>query len=136
MPRTKPANCTFQGRHHTPETIRKIREANLRIWGHRRGSHIPEWQRQLVKETTARGERHYEWKGQDAGYRAKHVWINREAGRASYCFNPNCLAPNSTRFQWANVSKEYRRDVNDYIPLCATCHKNWDMGKIEINITH
>jgi len=31
---------------------------------------------------------------------------------------------------WANLSGQYKRDISDWVELCAKCHKNFDMGKI------
>jgi hypothetical protein len=33
------------------------------------------------------------------------------------------------RFDWANKSGKYMRDIADYIQLCPSCHKLYDGGK-------
>ena len=64
------------------------------------------------------------WKGDEAGYVAKHMWINKHYGKARSCsFNKN---HKSTRYHWANISGKYKREVTDYIPLCPSCHKIFD----------
>ena len=37
-----------------------------------------------------------------------------------YCRKENC------RFEWANISGEYKRDLNDWMNLCVSCHKKYD----------
>ena len=64
------------------------------------------------------------WKGQEASYFAKHMWIIKHVGKASKCsFDPTHTAK---RFEWANVSGEYLRDASDYIELCPSCHRKFD----------
>lgn len=31
------------------------------------------------------------------------------------------------QIHWANVSKEYKRDLADWIRLCQKCHKAYDL---------
>lgn len=81
-----------------------------------------------------REEKHPEWKGDKASYAAKHMWIRNKYGKAIICQNPNCTYKNPKRYEWANISKEYKRNKNDYIQLCPSCHRKWDMGKLIIKI--
>lgn len=73
------------------------------------------------------GKKARRWKGMEAGYVAKHMWIKKHYGKASKCENPDCTYENPKRFEWANVSGEYRREVDDYIQLCPSCHRKRDM---------
>jgi hypothetical protein len=68
------------------------------------------------------------WKGEEAGYVAKHMWIGKHHGKASKCENPNCVSKNPKRFEWANISGNYLRDVSDYKMLCPSCHRRMDYG--------
>lgn len=73
------------------------------------------------------GDKSRRWKGENAGYVAKHMWIIKHFGKASKCeFNSNHKAK---RYEWANVSGEYRRDKSDYIELCPSCHRIMDNRK-------
>lgn len=96
-------------------------------------NHIP-WNKglhiQLTDDLTGleighqKGEKHHLWKGDFASYSALHYWIQREIGKAHFClFNKNHV---STRYHWANISKIYKRDVTDYMPLCPSCHFKYD----------
>jgi len=60
------------------------------------------------------------WKGDNASYVAKHMWVYKHRGKARIC-EPH-PEHNALRFEWANISGKYLRDVNDYIQLCPSCH--------------
>lgn len=62
------------------------------------------------------------WKGSDAGYMALHNWIRRHKPKSGSC--SDCGAEGRT--DWANVSGEYRRDLDDYRELCRPCHRRFD----------
>ena len=68
------------------------------------------------------GERSVEWKGDDAGYQAKHMWIRKQLGTPSECENCTLKSSNSRQFHWANISGEYKRDLSDWVRLCVSCH--------------
>lgn len=34
-----------------------------------------------------------------------------------------------SRYEWANISGEYKRDRSDWVMLCPSCHRKIDMGK-------
>jgi len=62
-------------------------------------------------------------KGDLASYPAIHHWIRKQKGRAKEC--ERC-GESVKLVQWANVSGEYYRDVDDYIALCRSCHWAFD----------
>lgn len=62
------------------------------------------------------------WKGDEVAYRTLHAWVARHKGRPAAC--SHCGA--NGRTDWANVSGEYLRDLDDYIALCRRCHKAFD----------
>lgn len=76
------------------------------------------------------GEELYNWKGEGASYHSKHAWIHRHRGKAKMCSNENCSRQNVKIFHWANLSGRYKRDFNDYIQLCPSCHRYFDKGKL------
>lgn len=63
------------------------------------------------------------FKGENVGYDALHDWVNRHKGKASIC--KHC-GKDYGRIEWANKSHEYKRDLNDWIPLCKSCHIKFD----------
>jgi len=67
-------------------------------------------------------EKHWMWKGDDAGYRAKHQWIEKMKGKACMC--EDCGVRGLNRYHWHNLDKKYTRELNKYKQLCPTCHKN------------
>jgi hypothetical protein len=72
------------------------------------------------------GTKHHFWKGEFTSYRNMHRWVVRLKGQPTQC--ENCKTDKLTGHQihWANVDHQYRRDTNDYIRLCAKCHKSYD----------
>jgi hypothetical protein len=33
----------------------------------------------------------------------------------------------SRKYEWANISKIYKRDISDYVQLCKSCHMLFDL---------
>jgi hypothetical protein len=67
-----------------------------------------------------REENNPSWKGDKAGYVALHKWIRRKMGNPTYCSNN---IKHGGRFEWANISGEYKRDIKDWHQLCHSCNK-------------
>lgn len=67
------------------------------------------------------------WKGMEASYTPKHKWLDRHYGHlkkeCSRCGATNC------RIEWANISGKYLREIEDYMPLCVSCHRRMDLHK-------
>lgn len=58
-------------------------------------------------------------------YKALHYCIGKKWGRDSVC--EHCPRTEGTRFDWANVSGEYREhDRSDWLRLCRYCHLKLD----------
>jgi len=75
-------------------------------------------------------ERHQNWQGADAGYEAKHKFMRKNLGKATYCgLNHTHTA---RRFEWANLDHKYSRNPADYIQLCQSCHRHYDLGNLAI----
>ena len=66
------------------------------------------------------------FKGELAGYGSKHAWIYRHKGKAGKCVFCN---KKDCRYTWANISGIYKRDLNDYMELCYSCHKKYDLDR-------
>lgn len=82
------------------------------------------------------GNKNHNWKGIRATIQAKHTWIYRNYGKSNMCFNINCSHDKPKKFNWANISGKYYRNIDDYIMLCAGCHKRMDMDRIFNNHCH
>ena len=70
------------------------------------------------------------WKGEDVGYKGLHQWVSRNLGKPSKC--ERCGTINAKRFEWANRSRKYLRDLSDWIRLCKSCHQYCDANKIKL----
>lgn len=99
-----------QGWRPTAETRRRMSKAHL---GKQTGSENPRW------------------KGDAAKYAAQHHWIRSHKTKTGIC--EECqrdLGPNGPRgTQWANISGDYRRDVDDFRELCPPCHRRFDVSR-------
>ena len=73
-----------------------------------------------------RGENHYKWKGVNVRYRGLHSWIQRTLGKPNECKMCGLKDKNGRRFHWANISRKYKRELDDWIRLCVKCHKKYD----------
>ncbi len=66
------------------------------------------------------------WKGESAGYVAKHLWIVKHYGNATQCsVDTEHVA---RRFEWHNISGEYKRDMSDWTQLCPSYHRKLHKG--------
>lgn len=78
---------------------------------------------EFSSQTTLR-ENNINWKGDNVGYIALHAWVYRQLGEAR---NWDCVYCGSEdNAEWANVSREYKRELDDWIPLCRKCHFRYD----------
>jgi hypothetical protein len=58
------------------------------------------------------------WKGDKVGYKRLHAWIRKNKSKPEFCEECNINKPSDV----ANISGEYKRDINDYRWLCRRCH--------------
>lgn len=70
------------------------------------------------------GINHHNWKGDKVGYTSLHSWVRRQLGSPNKC--EMCGKTESKKFEWANISHEYKRDLLDWIRLCTKCHRHYD----------
>lgn len=90
----------------------------------KKGKHYPHLQ----------GENHYAWKGDDVGYFALHSWLRRTKGSPDRKCT-ECSSTTAKRYEWANISGEYKRDATDYRSLCKSCHQKetYKKGEQKVN---
>ena len=60
-------------------------------------------------------------------------WVQRKLGAPKMCWECGFTSENNRQFHWANISRAYKRDLEDWARLCATCHKAYD--GVGINLT-
>jgi len=79
-----------------------------------------------VKKYTEKntGENNVNWKGENVSYRELHKWLNKKFGKPRQC--QHCNSTSEKIYDWANISKEYKRDLDDWIRLCRSCHIKYD----------
>lgn len=94
------------GTKHTQDQLRKMSQSN-------KGKHF-------IKRPDVEGELNQNWKGDSVSYRSLHKWVARKLGKANRCEN-NPLHK-STRYHWANISHEYKRDLSDWKQMCPSCN--------------
>ena len=71
------------------------------------------------------GEGSPHWKGDEVGYYGLHDWVTRHQGQPVGCEECGTDDP-VKRYEWANISGEYRRDRSDFRRLCKKCHNDLD----------
>ena len=67
-------------------------------------------------------ENNPQWKGDNVGYDSLHRWIERHKPKPKICEICKTKKP----YDLANISGEYKRDINDFQWLCRTCHMKSD----------
>ncbi len=70
------------------------------------------------------GDKNPMWKGEQVGYTALHDWVVLRLGKPRKCMF--CGVTNAKRYNWANISRNYKRELNDWIRLCTSCHMKFD----------
>jgi len=73
-----------------------------------------------------KGKNHKLWKGDKVGYQSLHTWIQRELGKPDTCEFCGKSGLKGRFIHWANKSKKYKRDLADWLRLCAKCHYHYD----------
>jgi hypothetical protein len=89
------------------------------------GAHYQRWRRHGDPEHLKgrpSGSTHYAWKGERAGYQAKHLRVAHVRGSAPSCIW-GCIE--TKRFEWANLTGDYE-DPDDYAAMCISCHRRYD----------
>lgn len=59
-------------------------------------------------------------------YGGIHSFVRRYYGVPKVC--ENCGKTEDKKFEWANVSGKYILDKSDWIRLCCSCHRKFDLG--------
>jgi len=72
------------------------------------------------------GKKHFAWKGNKVSYRGLHQWVIRKKGYPKICSKCGKLVLNHRFIHWANIDHKYRRNLNDFISLCKSCHTIYD----------
>lgn len=73
-----------------------------------------------------RGKKHPSWNGNKVDYSTLHQWVRRYLGKPDTCEHCNTSDLSGRQIHWANKSGSYKRRLDDWIRLCAPCHKKFD----------
>ena len=113
------------GLTHSKETRAKLKERHKGMLGKKHSDEakrkIGEAHKLLIYGTE---ESAYNWRGDKAGTMAMHEWVKRHKGKAVEYICEHCGKQAS---EWSNVDHSYKRKLEDYTPLCSSCHKIYDI---------
>ena len=70
------------------------------------------------------GNDHHNWKGEEVGYHALHIWLAKHKTKTGIC--SRCNAERYT--EWANIApgRPRSRNLDDYVEVCKPCHMELD----------
>ena len=80
------------------------------------------------KVEAMQNEKHPNWKGENVSYVALHTWVARYLGKPCICEFCGRNGLKGKQIHWANKSREYKRDLEDWLRLCVPCHKKYDLA--------
>jgi hypothetical protein len=142
LERRRKISQTLKGRKKTEEHCRNISLGQKGIPRPYSRGPRPEWVKEKMRGPKTEQHKaniklhhaHY-WKGKLGGnynainhswYTAVHNWIYRQVGKPKQC--EKCLVTSDqAKIHWANVSQEYKREISDWLALCAKCHRFYDI---------
>jgi hypothetical protein len=70
------------------------------------------------------GKNNWKWKGDKVGYGGLHMWIKGQKGKPLFCKMKDITCQG--KFEWANISHTYKRDIEDFMSLCKSHHARYD----------
>jgi hypothetical protein len=76
-----------------------------------------------------KGENNASWKGDQVSYAALHHRILVARGKASMCVNRPSFGCTSISFEWAHIHDTDPYNVENYVELCASCHRKYDVKR-------
>ena len=71
--------------------------------------------------TLTQGKNNAQWKGKDVGYFSLHNWVSYHLGKPKLC--SSCGTTEAKKYEWSNISGEYKREASDWERLCVSCHR-------------
>ena len=109
-------NCGFnKGKKFTKEHRKKLSEAHKGQVAWCTGKKNPK----------VTGEKNFNWKGDKASKVAIHLWVRRHRGKPQ-AYSICGRTVEETVIDYANIDHKYKRNLEDYIPMCRKCHRNYD----------
>lgn len=81
------------------------------------------------------GENNSSWKGNKVGYYALHAWINKSFGTPDTCEICGKTGLTGRDINWANKDGTYQRNRDNWLRLCASCHKKHDKSWLNYRLS-
>jgi len=114
----KKISKAHKGKKFTKEHKRKLSVAKL-------GTKRSEETKKKISDGH-KGEKAYQWKGDDVGYRALHHWVQKQLGTPRFCEECGNRSLEHRQYHWSNISGKYKRKLTDWRRLCVKCHLTLD----------
>ena len=115
---------------------KRIKEGRIKIWN-KGGKHSPESiekmsKAKLGKKLTAEHKKRVgdSLQGESVNYRNLHRWVVKYKGQPDICSHCNLSGLTGRKIHRANKSRIYKRELSDWLRLCAKCHKAYDSKKM------
>ena len=74
-----------------------------------------------------RGENNNNWKGDNVGKVALHLWVVYHKGKPTKCEHCGKDGLSGYKIHWANTNHKYKRNLDDWLRLCVSCHRKYDI---------
>ena len=125
-------SIALKGRKFSKEHKRKLSESHKGENHHFYGKHLSKNHRKNISEAVKGriDEKANAYKGDKVGYVGLHDWVQSRLGKPRKC--EHCKTEKAKKFEWANISRKYKRDLSDWIRLCTSCHRLYDYGRISL----
>lgn len=85
----------------------------------------------IIQRNNTNGQFIDGWSGYKTCVRCNNEFLAR-SGIAKICDGckkcEHCDTKTSVRYEWANISHQYKRDLDDWMELCKKCHMAYDKG--------
>lgn len=121
---------TCLGRKQTPEQIRKIKEARARqVVTPEHRKNIGKSLKKLWESGSMKKEEWWIWKGDKVGYGGLHERVRKELGRPEECEHCSKTGLKGKQIHWANKSGKYYTNLDDWLRLCVSCHRKYDINR-------
>ena len=126
----------MNGKHHSEETKKKIGLSNE---GKIKKPFTEEHKNNISKSNKGihhsfdtefkigdnSNERHFNWKGNNAGYTALHIWVRKHKYNFGFCETCGKI---TKKLDLTNINNhQYTRNPDDYQYNCRNCHRQIDL---------
>ena len=112
------SNVCKKGQHSSLDT--EFKKGQKAINPIKKGEH------RSIETEFKKGQIPHNFKGENVGYFSLHNWVKRHKGKPVEC--KTCgITIKEKRMTWANIDHQYKRNLDDFISLCYSCHKKYDI---------